>query len=127
MYAIVNKVGVVVGLATKDLGKDGFQYVETTDEIVRAVRARKSVKYADGAFAIVAPFRSMTWDQIRDIRDVKFAEADAEIFKLEDQERINALDLSDQKKSIALYREDLRDITDDFESPDDVVFPNPPF
>ena len=127
MFAVVNKFGVVVGFATKNLGVSGFQYIEASEEIIKAIRAKKSIKYIDDAFEIVEPFRSKTWEQIRKIRDVKFLEADAELYKKTDKERIDSLDLTDQKKSISLYRQALRDITETFDSADDVVFPIPPF
>ncbi|SET79691.1 Phage tail assembly chaperone protein [Marinobacter segnicrescens] len=129
MYAIVNKFGVVVGLATKNLGKSGFDYIKVTDEqIIKAIMDKKPVRYIDASLQAVEPFRSKTWEQIRAEREKKFAEADAALFKAEDAEIIDpTLDLSDQKKSIAQYRQALRDIPETFQSPDDVVFPDPPF
>lgn len=126
MFAVINKYGVVVQVASKDLGKEGFSYAEIPDtKVLDAIRGSKPVKYVEGAFVITEPFRSKTWEQIRADREPLFSEADAQIFKLRDSEVIEAKDNSQEIKAWALYRESLRDITEQ-DSPDNVTWPTRP-
>lgn len=126
MYAVINKYGWVVQVATKDLGKAGFTYVKVQDEEVKkALLNKETVHYVDGNLVVVEPVRSATWDQIRKVRESLFVEADAALFKLEDREVIESVDLTADKALWAQYRQALRDVTEQ-SSPDNVTWPSKP-
>lgn len=131
MYALINKNGIALSVESENTKDQRFNYVEiTSDFAVKIRKAQKNgkvVKYVSNKFVFDDPKISKNWDQIRAVRDKKFEEADAALFRVIDAELIDQVDLSDQKKSIAEYRQQLRDITQTFESPDDVFFPDPPF
>lgn len=131
MYAVVNSLGHILSFEHEPLGDPRFSDIEITPDLVRELRAQRQngfvIKYTAGEFVSEAPRHVVTWDQIRDQRDTKFAEADAELYRLRDDELINAVDHTVAKRDVAQYREELRKIPQDFAQPQDVVWPTPPF
>ncbi len=70
--------------------------------------------YADGDF--IAPPVVITWDDIREQRDAKLAFCDW----------TQVADAPVDQQAWAVYRQELRDVPQDFGSPDAVVWPTPP-
>lgn len=129
MYAVINKLGDIVTFEAKDLGDPRFSYVEVSPEKViefRKLRAEGFVlKYLTEEFIVDKPFRSKSWENIREERKPKLEQADAKIFKLSDEQLIEGVDNTARLAEWAKYRQDLRDVTTQ-EHPDQVVWPEVP-
>lgn len=75
-------------------------------------------RYVDGAF-VPPPVRPLTWDDIRAERDGLLAACD--------WTQVADAPLNDAERGAwMLYRQALRDVPQDFASPDDVVWPEQP-
>ncbi|MEA1079518.1 phage tail assembly chaperone [Marinobacter qingdaonensis] len=131
MYAVINGLGHILSFEHEPRNDGRFTDVEISPDLVRELRAQREagfvIKYKDAEFVVEAPRHVVTWEQIREQRDTKFAEADAELFRLIDDELINAQDHTASKRDVATYRKELRDVPQTFAQPQDVVWPTPPF
>lgn len=107
------KKGVVVA---KDISeRKGF--IEVSEEIVCGMFHNGGKIYDNKSFS--APVISKTWKKVRDERAFKLLSCD--------WTQLDDCPLSAELKSDwAEYRQDLRDITDAYDTPDDVVWPVAP-
>ena len=74
--------------------------------------------YVDGTF-VPPPLPSLTWDDIRRERDSILAASDW-------TQVADAPFTASEKQAWADYRQALRDVPQDFDSPDDVIWPEAP-
>jgi hypothetical protein len=102
--------------------------IELTEAQAASVKAAgdKICKYIDGKVVFENKFEPVNWSQTRNERADLFNEADAEAEKLRDAQ-ILGKDVSAEFLALAEYRQKLRDITRDFASPEDVVWPSKPW
>lgn len=91
-------------------------FIECHDDVVCGMIHDGSEKFGEDNFSSPAPVT--TWDDIRLIRSVLLTEADYLVNTAED----NGIDTTSYRS----YRQSLRDITELYESPDLVVWPQKP-
>jgi hypothetical protein len=129
MFAIVNQVGLVVGFNQATFESVKYSFVECSSKEAVALRRKLTegyvLKCVDGELVADVPYRSKSWDDIRNDRVAMFKDADAEVFKLMDHELITGSSNPEAFQSWAAYREALRDITDQ-EDPANINWPSRP-
>ena len=76
-------------------------------------------EYVNGKFQISARILDQQWELIRKERDILLSECDWIVIKSQESGK-------DIPKDWKTYRQALRDITNAFSSPDEVIFPEPP-
>jgi hypothetical protein len=106
----------------------GVCVVELTEAQAASVKAAgdKICKYIDGKVVFENKFEPVNWSQTRKQIDFLLEDAKAEKEKLLDAQ-ILGKDVSAEFLALAEYRQKLRDITRDFASPEDVVWPSKPW
>lgn len=111
-YAIIEN-GVVTNVVVAD-SAIGVNWVEAGEN------CEKGGTYSNGVFTRKeVPVEPITWDDIRQERDFLLSRSD--------WTQIPDSPLSDADKgSWQTYRQSLRDITDTYSDPDEVVWPNKP-
>lgn len=94
--------------------------IEITEEehmrLLDGASRGKEIDYVNGKIVLVDRKVVITWDDITTKRARLLRESDY----------TQTLDWPGDKQAWAVYRQKLRDITADFENPEDVVWPTPP-
>lgn len=84
--------------------------------LVQAVNTTKDIVVVDGVITLVDKTYNITWKDVRNRRD----------FRLKQSDYTQLPDWPGDKEAWATYRQLLRDITDAYDDPNDVVWPTAP-